>query len=122
MSGPRAVTATEALLAQAAAATPAEALDAQLALIRTGGEMLKPLYVGVLVTGDGTAGRFLLGGWRVDAHAQARQSLASRSGAIEFARTQAAAAAAGHVEHRQLRNGRQGASPSSVAVDEAAAS
>jgi hypothetical protein len=54
------LTATEALLAQAAAQTPAEAQAARLALIATGAAMMRPLDTTVLVAGDGSAGRELL--------------------------------------------------------------
>lgn len=56
------VSATEALLAQAAAVTPAEAHTARLALIGCGGEVVKPLDRSLLVVGDGAAGQRLLAG------------------------------------------------------------
>lgn len=57
-----ALTATEALLSVAAAETAAERHLARLALIATGGDVVRPLDLGHLTAGDGTAGHRLLGG------------------------------------------------------------
>lgn len=56
------LTATDAVLAAAAAQTEAEMHAARIALIETGGDVLRGLDYGSLVSGDGTAGRRLLGG------------------------------------------------------------
>jgi len=56
------LTATDALLAAAAATTRAEMHAARLALINTGGGVLQGPDLSTLVSGDGTAGRHLLGG------------------------------------------------------------
>jgi hypothetical protein len=64
VSGARGLSATEALLAQAAAVTPAEVHAARLALIYTGGDVVKPLDRTLLTSGTGCAGRTLLGGSR----------------------------------------------------------
>ncbi|AEI11850.1 hypothetical protein [Cellulomonas gilvus] len=56
------VTATEALLSQAAAVTPEETFTARQSLVATGGAMSVPLDRALLVAGDGTAGHGLLAG------------------------------------------------------------
>ena len=61
MSGDR-LSATDALLACAAATSRAEMYTARMAMIRSGGEVLKDLDRTTLVAGDGTAGRHLLAG------------------------------------------------------------
>lgn len=58
------LSATEALLAQAAAETSVEVLTARLHLIATGSAVIKPMDRTLLVSGDGTAGHGLLGGER----------------------------------------------------------
>lgn len=63
--GARQLSATEALLSQAAAVTPAEVHTARLALIAAVGAAVKPMDRTTLTAGDGTAGRQLLGGPRV---------------------------------------------------------
>lgn len=60
MSAP--LSATEALLACAAAETTEEFHAARLALIANGVGMLSDVDRSALVSGDGTAGRYLLGG------------------------------------------------------------
>jgi hypothetical protein len=73
------LTPTEALLAQAAAVTPAEVHAARLSLIATAGAMTRELDTTLLVAGDGRAGNTLLGGPRRAAHFQTRSSCAIRS-------------------------------------------
>lgn len=58
------LTATEAVLSQAAALTGAEIHQARLALIATGGAVTTEIDTADLIAGDGTAGRLLLGGPR----------------------------------------------------------
>lgn len=94
------LSATEALLAQAAAATSSEVHVARLALIGTGGHCVRPMDRTLLLAGDGTAGRTLLAGDRPAAWAPgAGPSCAIRScrllKATERAEAMAAAAAAG---------------------------
>lgn len=52
---------TDALLSIAAAITPQERHTARLALIATGPDLITRLDTTGLITGDGTAGRHLLG-------------------------------------------------------------
>lgn len=59
MTAPR-LTATDALLACAAAATRAEMHAARTALIKTGSGVLNDLDTAGLVAGDATAGRHIL--------------------------------------------------------------
>ncbi|UJP39357.1 hypothetical protein [Cellulomonas palmilytica] len=59
---PARLTPTDALLALAAAQSPAEVNAARLALIETGSAMLRPLDRRGVLVGDGTAGHLLLGG------------------------------------------------------------
>lgn len=58
----RDLTPTEAVLAAAAATTPAEMHAARMALIATGDGLMTRLDRSLVVSGDGTAGRRLLGG------------------------------------------------------------
>lgn len=58
----RGLSATEAVLAAACAVSREEHLAARMALIETGAAILRPIDLGLLVSGDGTAGGVLLGG------------------------------------------------------------
>lgn len=92
MSGQLSV--TEALLAQAAAESPAEVHAARLALISSGGHVTRPMDRTLLASGDGTAGNELLGGARQPAHgwpADAGPSCAVRSYRLLQAADRAAA-------------------------------
>lgn len=75
----RGLSATEALLSQAAALTPAEAHTARLALIAAAGKAMTAVDRSVLVAGDGSAGNELLGGVRPGAWAGVGPSCAIRS-------------------------------------------
>lgn len=60
------MSATEGVLAMAAALTHEELLAGRLAVIGSGRQVLDPLDRSLLVAGDGSAGRVLLAGSRAD--------------------------------------------------------
>ena len=73
------LSATEALLAQAAATSPIEVLTARLSLIATGLAAVRPMDRSLLTAGDGHAGRQLLADDRPTSPAGPGPSCAIRS-------------------------------------------
>lgn len=99
------LSATEALLAQAAAETSVEVLTARLHLIATGGAVTKPMDRTLLVAGDGTAGHTLLGGERPGVWTPGPgASCAIRSSRLIAAAERAEAAAARHIDREAVNS------------------